>query len=187
MAIKNGYRHGVYTSEIPTSILPARVVDSAVVFAVGTAAVHTASGGKEPPVNTPRLYYSFDEFVEEMGWDAENFGDYTLQEVAYSHFALYRSAPLVCVNVFDPQKHCSEISGENLEFSTSAIDADTAKLAHGGARSLVLTGSGGESWTENVDYKLDPASGVVTRLAAGGIAEGAAVTASYIYAIFMRM
>ena len=36
-----GYKHGVYTSEIPTSILPSRTVDSAVVFAVGTAAVHT--------------------------------------------------------------------------------------------------------------------------------------------------
>ena len=33
------FRHGVYTSELPTSILPARSVDSNVVFAVGTAAV----------------------------------------------------------------------------------------------------------------------------------------------------
>lgn len=39
------------------------------------------------------MYYSYDEFVSEMGWDEENFNKYSLQELAYSHFALYRGAP----------------------------------------------------------------------------------------------
>ena len=39
------FRHGVYTSELPTSILPARSVDSNVVFAVGTAAVDRLEAG----------------------------------------------------------------------------------------------------------------------------------------------
>ena len=59
-----GYRHGINTSEQATSILPARTVDSAVVFAVGTAAVHTLAEDKARPVNVPQLFYSYDEAVQ---------------------------------------------------------------------------------------------------------------------------
>lgn len=176
-----GYRHGIYTSELPTSILPARTVDCAVVFAVGTSAAHTVEGNA--PVNEPKLFYSYDEFVRVMGWDAENFGDYSLQELAYSHFALYRSAPLVCVNVFDPQKHASEIQDEALTFSTSALDEDTAKLAHAGVRSLVLVSEDGmTTYVEGSDYEFDSATGIVSRETGGGIPEGGTVLASYVYA-----
>ena len=47
-----GYRHGIYTSEQATSILPARTVDSAVVFAVGTAPVHLLAEGTSRPAMT---------------------------------------------------------------------------------------------------------------------------------------
>lgn len=48
------FRHGVYTSELPTSILPARSVDSNVVFAVGTAAVDRLAADKPRYVNRLR-------------------------------------------------------------------------------------------------------------------------------------
>lgn len=176
-----GYRHGIYTSELPTSIVPARTVDSAVVFAVGTAAVHTLEG--EPSVNIPLLFNSYDEAVKSLGWDAANFNDYTLQELIYSHFALYGSAPICCVNVFDPQKHASEVENESLSFSTSKIDGDTAQLAHKGVRSLTLTAEDGlTNFVEGEDYLLDPISGMVTRLADGNIPVGGAILASYVYA-----
>ena len=96
-----GYRHGIYTSEQATSILPARTVDSAVVFAVGTAAVHTLAEDKARPVNVPQLFYSYDEAVQAMGWDADHFGDYSLQELIYSHFAIsvsytHLTLPTIC-------------------------------------------------------------------------------------------
>ena len=72
------FRHGVYTSEIPTAILPSRSVDSNVVFAVGAAPVHTLSSDKPIYVNKPRCFYSYDEFVDEFGWDADHFNDYSL-------------------------------------------------------------------------------------------------------------
>lgn len=68
------FRHGVYASELPTSILPARSVDSNVVFAVGTAAVDRLAAGKPRYVNRLRMYYSYDEFVSEMGWDEDKIG-----------------------------------------------------------------------------------------------------------------
>ena len=63
------FKHGVYTSEIPTAILPARSVDSNAVFVVGTAAVHRLDPGKPRYVNQLRLYLSYADYVEEMGWD----------------------------------------------------------------------------------------------------------------------
>lgn len=176
-----GYKHGVYTSELPTSILPARTVDSAVVFAAGTAPVHTLSG--EAPVNKPLLFYSYDEAVQALGWDSENFSKYSLQQVIYSHFALYQAAPLICVNVFDPERHASEVEGESVAFSSSALDLDSAKLAHAGVRSLVLKSEDGlETYKEDEDYILDPASGTIVRLDDGSIPSGGSVTASYVYA-----
>ncbi len=188
MATTTGYRHGVYTSEVPTSILPARTVVSAVVFAVGTAAVHTLGDGKKAPVNEPLLFYSYDEAVQALGWDAENFNDYTLQQLIYSHFALYRGAPIICVNVFDPQKHVSEVSDEAIFFSTSMLDADMAKLAHSCVRSVVLTSDDGmTTYQENVDYTLDPATGSLTRLPEGSIMEGGKVMAAYVHADVSRV
>ena len=105
----SGYQHGVYSGEVPTALLPARYVDTNAVFAVGTAPVHTLGESKTPYINTPRLYNSYDASVAEMGW-SENWHDFTLCEVAESHFAKYGASPLVCVNVFDPDKHRSEES-----------------------------------------------------------------------------
>lgn len=128
------FRHGVYTSELPTSILPARSVDSNVVFAVGTAAVDRLETGKPRYVNRMRMYYSYDEFVSEMGWDEENFNKYSLQELAYSHFALYRGAPLVVCNVFDPAVHKTSVSSEAVSFDAKGA----ASLKHGSVSKLVL-------------------------------------------------
>ena len=178
-----GYRHGIYTSEQATSILPARTVDSAVVFAVGTAAVHTLAGDKARPVNVPQLFYSYDEFVQAMGWDADHCGDYSLQELIYSHFAIYRGAPVVCVNVFDPEKHKTEVADESLTFGTSALDKDTARLAHGGVSAVELKDELGETTYEaGTDYSVDAVSGLLTRLAEGSIPEGGTVKAGYVYA-----
>ncbi|MBQ3059610.1 MAG: phage tail sheath family protein [Desulfovibrio sp.] len=178
-----GYRHGIYTNEQATTILPARTVDSAVVFAVGTSAVHRRAEGAEGKVNVPHLFYSYEEFVEAFGWDADNFSAYSLQELAYSHFALYRGAPMVCVNVFDPATHASETSDEELTFSTALLDRNTAPLAHAGVRDLTLTSQDGTTtYEQDKDYTLDAASGLLTRLEDGAIAEGGTAKASYAYA-----
>ena len=178
-----GYRHGIYTSEQATSILPARTVDSAVVFAVGTAPVHTLAGDKARPVNVPQLFYSYDEAVQAMGWDADHCSDYSLQELIYSHFAIYRGAPVVCVNVFDPEKHKSEVADESLTFGTSVLDKDIARLAHGGVCAVELKDELGETTYEaGTDYSVDAVSGLLTRLAEGSIPEGGTVKAGYVYA-----
>lgn len=131
MATMNGYLHGVYTREVPTAILPARTVDTNVVFAVGTAPVDSLPDDKPRHVNEPRLYHSYDAFVAEMGW-SEDWQRYTLCEVAESHFAKYGAAPLVAVNVFDPAVHLDEAGDPDPAAVTGAqiiggIDSATLK------------------------------------------------------------
>ena len=173
------FRHGVYASELPTSILPARSVDSNVVFAVGTAAVDRLAAGKPRYVNRLRMYYSYDEFVSEMGWDEENFNKYSLQELAYSHFALYRGAPLVVCNVFDPAVHKTNVSNEAVSFDAKGA----ASLKHGGVSALVLKNSeSSTTYVEGTDYTLNPITGALTRTEGGSLPSEASATASYDHA-----
>lgn len=95
------YKHGVFTTEQPTALLPPVRVTTGLPFVLGTAP-GPAMG--DLPVNEPKLVYSYPEFVELFGWD-DDFAKYTLCEFARVYFALYRVAPVVFVNVYDPATH----------------------------------------------------------------------------------
>ncbi len=152
----SGYQHGVYSGEVPTALLPARYVDTNAVFAVGTAPVHTLDEGKVRYVNTPRLYNSYDAFVAEMGW-SENWHDFTLCEVAESHFAKYGASPLVCVNVFDPERHL--IPDETPE-SDSPGDAAEGTPESGSAGSAVRVPVAAKDIIGGVDAKTGKKTGL---------------------------
>jgi len=95
------YRHGVYVSEVPTSVVPPRRVETALPFVVGTAPIEDLEGKK---INEPVLCYSYSEFVENFGF-SDDFDKYTLCEFAKAYYALYVCAPVVFVNVYDPATH----------------------------------------------------------------------------------
>lgn len=172
------YRHGVYTSELPTKLLPARAVDSNVVFAVGTAAVNTLASDVKKYINEPRLYYSYADYVSEMGWDEENFSSFTLQELVYAHFALYRAAPLVVVNVFDPSIHKTDVSSENVAFPPTGV----ARLSRAHVGSVVVRDTlGATTYVAGKDYTLNAVSGALTRIEGGSIADSATVSVNYSY------
>ena len=96
------YRHGIYTSEIPTSLRPMTNVDSGVVVAFGTAPVHLAA--ESAGANKPILCYTYAEAVKQLGY-SKDFDSYTLCEVMDTQFVLFGMAPVVFVNVLDPEKH----------------------------------------------------------------------------------
>ena len=110
-----GYRHGVFTSEVPTSLLPPVRVDSAFPVVIGAAPVHTLElqEGETPPVNDPKLIFTRTEFVAAFGSvpAGESSHDYTLSEFADIYFGLYAVAPVMFVNVFDPAKHTKPVQG----------------------------------------------------------------------------
>lgn len=99
------FYHGVSTRQVETSISTPVEADSGIPFVVGTAPVHTV-GGK---VNAPILAYTYEEAVTALGF-SDNWEDYTLCEMLYSHYRLYERAPVVFVNVLDPDKHRKQVA-----------------------------------------------------------------------------
>ena len=101
------YKHGVYTSEVPTSIVPAVNSTAGLPVVFGTAPIHLASNRAE--VNKPILCYTYAEAVAAMGY-SEDWEKYTLCETIYSQYSLYAVSPTVFVNVLDPKKHKAPVS-----------------------------------------------------------------------------
>jgi hypothetical protein len=171
----SGYRHGVYVTEVPTSLLPPRRVSNAVPFVVGTAPVHLLD--ETGPVNDIRLCYSYKEAVETFGYSAD-WAAYTLCEFVYAFFGLYNVAPIVAVNVFDPAVHKTDVTSEAATFAN-----DLATLAHPGlvAAPTVKSNDDATTYIENTDYTVNRSLGRLTRLAAGSIPANGAVKVTYTY------
>lgn len=104
------YRHGVYTSEQATALLPPVRVDVSMPVIVGTAPVHTLAAGADKPINTPRLIFSLAEYQAVFGVvpEGEDVADYTLSQAAEIYLGRYRVAPICVVNVFDPATHIGQ-------------------------------------------------------------------------------
>jgi hypothetical protein len=137
------YFHGVYNSEIDTS-LTAPIQGSAglqVIF--GTAPIHL-SNDPAAAVNKPMPCYSFTECQQNEGY-SDNFKDFTLCESMDACFRVFNIAPIILVNVLDPKKashttvnaaeECAVTDGQALytkpyvlldSLSVKNVDADLA-------------------------------------------------------------
>lgn len=94
------YYHGVRTRQADTSISTPTAAASGITFVVGTAPVHTVGGS----VNEPILGNNNGEAVSALGY-GDDWSKYSLCEVMYNHYRLYATAPVIFVNVLDPEKH----------------------------------------------------------------------------------
>lgn len=118
-----GYPHGVYTSEIPTSIIPPVISMAGLTVVFGTAPIHLLKNPSEA-VNKAVLAYTYSEAVQKMGY-LEDFEKYTICEAISSHFALFGVGPLVMVNVLDPKKHITKGSENiSIEKGEGLFEAD---------------------------------------------------------------
>ena len=167
------YRHGVFASEVPTSVLPPVRVSAGLPVVFGTAPVHLTED-PAATVNKPMLMYSYAEAVDKLGFvpadsNTGNF-NFTLSEVMSSIFALFNVAPVVFVNVLDPATHTADVIAEAVTLSK-----DKATLAENGAlkSTIVVQDSGGATTYEaEADYTITYDEGgfaVVNRLEGGTI------------------
>ena len=107
------YRHGVYTSDIPPSIVPPVEALSGLPVVFGTAPIHLAS---DPKTHTPVLCYSYQEAVKYLGY-LSNFEKYTLCEFMKSHFSLFSVTPVVFINVLDAKKHKTAVTAKAINIT----------------------------------------------------------------------
>ncbi|WP_421663650.1 phage tail sheath family protein [Lysinibacillus telephonicus] len=96
------YQHGVSTLET-SSDTPVITTMIGLPVAFGTAPINQVPKEKRP-INKPILCYTYSEATSQLGFDS-NFSDYTLCEAIKSQFKLFQRAPIVFINVLDPEKH----------------------------------------------------------------------------------
>ncbi|MDD4599622.1 hypothetical protein SDC9_04140 [bioreactor metagenome] len=171
------YKHGVHSSEVPTSIVPPVRTSAGLPVVFGTAPMHLATD--PAAVNKPVLCYTYAEAVAAFGY-SDDWTNYTLCEFIKSHFALFNVAPVVLVNVLDPEIHKTAVTNEAVTLTTGkGIISANVVLS-----TLVLKlVEAGQPLVKNTDYTAafdDDGKVVITRLANGSIpAEQASLLATY--------
>ena len=175
------FRHGVYTSEVPTSLISPVQGESGLPVIVGTAPIHLATDEEAMQnVNKPKLIYSYEEAVSQFGF-SRDWEKYTLCEFIYSQFALYGMSPCVLINVLDPSKHKETITSREYEivdgevnlgvdvmiseaFEAASLDVDD-DIGDDESESKVI-------YRENVDYSLaydDEGNAILSVLTGGAL------------------
>lgn len=170
------YKHGVYTSEIPTSIIPAVNTTAGLPVIFGTAPVHLATD--RAAVNKPVLCYSYAEAVQQFGF-SKNWKAYTLCEAIYSQFALYNRAPVVLVNVLDPAKHKTSKTDIELSIASKVATLSEPVLLE---TLKIKKASAGQPLTEGTDYEAaydDDGVLNITVLDGGQLVDATAIFADY--------
>ena len=109
-----GYKHGVYTRELPTSLMVPVETDAGLPVYFGTAPVHLATD--PAAANRPVLCYNYAQAAEALGYSTD-WGKYTLCEAMYVHFMLYGMVPIVLVNVLDPATHKTAKADQTITFT----------------------------------------------------------------------
>ena len=174
------YKHGVYVSEVPTSIIPPVRTTAGLPFVVGTAPINLTD---KTNVNKPVLCYSYQEAVEAFGY-SDDWLNYTLCEFMYSHFALFNVAPVVLVNVLDPTVHKGSATAEAHTF---AADNPAVTLFKQGVlldSVIVKSEDGTTTYELNTDYTVgfdEDGNAVITRLEGGAIGEVSPIEVGYDY------
>ncbi|EAC0789299.1 phage tail sheath family protein [Salmonella enterica] len=153
--------HGANTRETLGGPRPVKQVKSAVIGLIGTAPTG--------PVNTHVLIDS-ETAAAQYGPELPGF---TIPQ-ALRAIADHGVMSVVVINVLNPATHSSRVTDEVI------IPEGGAKLAHGMVSEVVVKDSTGTTtYVAGKDCTLDASSGVITRLADGGIMATDSVKVSY--------
>lgn len=96
------YKHGVYVREQETSLTPPIEGTSGLQVIFGTAPVNLAENPYKT-ANRPMLCNSFSEAVTSVGY-SDDFNKYTLCQSIDACFRVFNVAPIILINVLDPNK-----------------------------------------------------------------------------------
>ncbi|MBQ7544922.1 MAG: phage tail sheath family protein [Synergistaceae bacterium] len=171
------FRHGVYKSEVPTSLIAPVQTEAGLPVIVGTAPIHLASDEEAlSNVNKPQLIHNYKDAVALFGF-SRDWEKYTLSEFIYSQFALFAMSPCVLINVLDPAKHKQTISPANFTITDGAANlGQDVILANG------VTFDGTTAYTAGVDYSLgydDEGNAILSVLSGGRLANASSVKVGF--------
>lgn len=107
------FQHGVRVQEQATSIVAPIEGTTGLQVVFGTAPVNLADDPYSV-TNTPVIAYSWSEAVKKLGYSAD-WKKYTICQSMYASFQLIGVAPVIFVNVLDPEKHKKKNSKQTVK------------------------------------------------------------------------
>ena len=172
------YRHGIYTREVPTSLISMTEATAALPVYVGTAPVHLATDPAE--ANKAVLCYNYASATTQLGYSKE-WDKYTLCEAMYSQFSLFGMAPVVFINVLDPKKHKKTLASTEKQIQDKVVTIEDPVLLN---TLKVSATNGGAAATINVDYTAtfnDEGKLLIGIVATGALKSATSVWVTYDY------
>src|SRR5271165_3155981 len=147
------YKHGVTWRDIPTSIVAPVTADAGIPCIVGSAPVHQIVN--PPPPNKPRVYFSYEDAVREMGY-SDDWRSYTLCQAIYTYFALFNVGPIICWYVNDPDDPVFQDPVATVDDTFTFRKGVAAYISKNIIPSTLVVKDGagvsGVAYTEGVDY-----------------------------------
>lgn len=141
------YKHGVYVAEKATSLTVPIEGTAGLQVIVGTAPVNLADDPYSVS-NKPVICYSFEEAAKKLGY-SDDFDSYTLCQSVSACFRVFNVAPIILINVLDPNNSAHT---ETVSSSTVSVIGGAAVLAVKGILLDTLTVSGDSALTAGTDY-----------------------------------
>lgn len=107
------YKHGISTTRKATGLTTPITSAANVTVVIGTAPVNMCSDPYKA-ANVPMAAYSKLDAISKVGW-SEDFGNYTIMQSVYAAFNVFAVAPLVMINVLDPnnERHITAVIAES--------------------------------------------------------------------------
>lgn len=110
------YKHGVYVTEQGTSLTVPVEATAGLQVIIGTAPVNLASD-PYACTNTPLLVYSYKEAAAAVGY-SDDFASYSICQSIGACFTVLNVAPLVLINVLDPNKHKKSLTETEIQVNS---------------------------------------------------------------------
>jgi hypothetical protein len=168
--------HGVKIQEQATGAKPPVRISAGLPVYIGTAPINSVDLTN---VRKAKVARTLAEFEAAFGAQSDDFDSWTLHEAAKAHFKVYEVAPIVCINVLDPDNadHVASTTGQSHQLVNGSVQLQVyggpdAPLL-GVIKSSVVVKKGVTTKTLGVDYTLAfDADGflVVTRVSTGTLA-----------------
>ena len=166
-------RHGIYISDVPTSVVPPVKTEAGIPVIFGTAPINLALAGTGTngvgATNIPILCETYADCINQLGYSSD-WGNYTLCEAMYAFFNLFGVGPVIFINVLDPAIHKTVIAD-----TATTLMAGSVTLPDKGillSTLVVKLSLAGQALVKGTDYTAafdDDGSVIVSQIVGGAI------------------
>lgn len=138
--------HGVKVNELATVIKSPKIAEAGIQLVIGTAPIHLVED-PQAVVNVPVMCKDLNEAKKKLGYSKKEMEKFTLCQSMFWNFEIFRTSPVIFVNVLDPEKHAKVFSQE-VTVSKSQIVVPEKNVL----RESVKVSNSGTDLKEGVDF-----------------------------------